>query len=75
MPEARAGICGNHAAIALEMFNKAGFEARYVEFYYQDDVRLSHIIPEVLIDGAWRAIDKTYGAYWIYNSAIGHFRS
>lgn len=63
---ARFGSCGNHVATALAFFEKAGFKARPVEFYYEyEGKRLSHIIPEVWIDGNWRMIDSTFGAYWI----------
>lgn len=62
---ARYGICGNHAAVGKALFEKAGFVARTIEFYYADkDQRLSHIIVEAFIDGNWRPIDTTYGAYW-----------
>jgi hypothetical protein len=63
---ARFGSCGNHTATALGFFEKAGFKARPVEFYYEyEGTRLSHIIPEVWIDGDWRMVDSTFGAYWI----------
>ena len=63
---ARFGSCGNHTATALGFFEKAGFKARPVEFYYEyAGTRLSHIIPEVWIDGDYRMVDSTYGAYWI----------
>lgn len=62
--EARHGICGNQAALGVALFEVAGFKSRAVEFYYYDKQRLSHIIPEVLIDGGWRPVDTTYGAYW-----------
>lgn len=62
---ARHGICGNHAAVGLALFKKAGIAARPLEFYYQDNgQRLSHIIVEAYIDGDWRPVDTTYGAYW-----------
>ncbi len=62
--EARHGICGNHAAVGVSLFERAGFKSRPVEFYYYDKQRLSHIIAEVMIDGGWRPVDTTYGAYW-----------
>jgi hypothetical protein len=63
--EARHGICGNQAAVGKALFEKAGFRARPIEFYYsRNGQRLSHIIVEVLIDGKWHPIDTTYGAYW-----------
>ena len=62
---ARHGICGNHAAVALALFEKAGLVARPVEFYYRyGGKRHSHIIAEVYIDGDWRPVDITYSAYW-----------
>lgn len=62
---ARHGICGNHAAVGQALFEKAGIEARPLEFYYEaDGQRLSHIIVEAHIDGHWRPVDTTYGAYW-----------
>ena len=62
----RFGSCGNHTATALGFFERAGFNARAVEFYYEyKGARLSHITPEVWIDGDWRMIDSTFGAYWI----------
>lgn len=62
----RHGICGNHSAVAIAFFKRAGFKARPVEFYYEyKGSRLGHITPEVWIDGDWRLIDSTYGAYWI----------
>jgi len=64
---ARHGICGNQAAVGVALFEKAGLKSRPVEFYYYDKQRLSHIIPEVLIDGGWRPVDTTYGAYWARN--------
>ena len=64
--EARHGICGNQAAVGTALFEKAGFRARPIEFYYNSNgQRLNHIIVEVLIDGNWHPIDTTYGAYWI----------
>lgn len=69
--EARHGLCGNQVAVAIELFERAGFRARPVEFYYESNgMRLNHIIPEVLIEGAWRPVDTTYGAYWI-NESLG----
>lgn len=64
--EARHGICGNQAAVGIALFEKAGLQVRPLEFYYnQNGQRFTHIIVEVLIDGSWRPIDTTYGAYWI----------
>jgi len=65
--EARHGLCGSQAAVAIALFEKAGFRARPVEFYYKNKLkqRFSHVIVEVLIDRDWRLIDTTYGAYWI----------
>jgi len=64
--EARHGICGNQTQVAIELLKIAGLQARPVEFYYSSEgQRLNHIIAEVLIDGGWRPIDTTYGAYWI----------
>jgi len=64
--EARHGICGNQTWVAIELLKLAGLSTRPVEFYYSSEgQRLNHIIPEVLIDGGWRPIDTTYGAYWI----------
>jgi hypothetical protein len=65
--EIRHGICGNQAAVGVALFKKAGFRARPIEFYYQNGAgqRLNHIMVEVLIDGAWRPVDTTYGAYWV----------
>lgn len=64
--QARQGICGNQAAVGLSLFEKAGFKARPLEFYYERrGVRLSHIIPEVLVGARWHPIDTTYGAYWM----------
>lgn len=61
----RHGSCGNHSAVATAFFERAGFKARPVEFYYEyKGSRLSHITPEVWINGHWRLIDSTYGAYW-----------
>jgi hypothetical protein len=66
---ARHGICGNHAAVGVAFFEKAGFPARPIEFYYLfNGERLSHITPEVMIDGKWRLIDTTYSAYWTSES-------
>lgn len=68
--ETRHGICGNHVAVALALFREAGFQARPIEFYYEEQgARLNHIIAEVNIGGAWRAIDATFGAFWIDKSA------
>lgn len=64
---ARYGICGNQAALGVALFEVAGFKSRPVEFYYYNNGRRSHIIPEVMIDGDWRPIDTTYGAYWASN--------
>lgn len=62
---ARHGICGNHAAVGLALFDRAGIAARPLEFYYSaNQQRLSHIIVEAKIGGDWRPIDTTYGAYW-----------
>jgi hypothetical protein len=67
--QARYGICGNHAALGIYFLKRAGFDARPLEFYYlQHGQRLSHIIAEVHIDGKWRPIDTTYGAYWATNT-------
>src|SRR5262249_3041759 len=46
-----------------------------VEFYYKDRAgqRVNHIIVEVLIDGDWRPIDTTYGAYWIDGTPTATF--
>jgi hypothetical protein len=64
--QARHGICGNQTAVGLALFDKAGFRARPLEFYYErKGVRLNHIIPEVWIGGKWHPVDTTYGAYWI----------
>jgi hypothetical protein len=64
----RFGSCGNQAAVALMLFHNAGFKARPVQFYYEENgVRLSHIVPEVFINGKWRLIDTTYGSFWIKN--------
>jgi hypothetical protein len=72
--QARHGICGNHAAVGLALFEKAGMTSRPVEFYHEKQgKRLSHIIPEVLIDKEWRPIDTTYGAYWVENDAGNAF--
>lgn len=66
---ARHGICGNHAAVGVAFLENAGFRARPIEFYYLfNGERLSHITPEVMIDGKWRLIDTTYGAYWTSES-------
>ncbi len=68
--EARHGLCGNQAAVAIALFERAGFQARPVKFFYESKgVRRSHVIAEVLIDRAWRVVDPTYGAYWINKSA------
>lgn len=62
----RFGSCGNQAATALAFFEKAGFKARSVQFYYENKgVTYSHIIPEVFIQNKYRPIDTTYGSYWI----------
>jgi len=62
----RHGTCGNQSALATAFFKRAGFKARPVEFYYEyEGSRHSHITPEVWVDGDWRLIDSTYGAYWI----------
>jgi hypothetical protein len=73
--EARHGICGNQAAVAIALFKKAGFHARPVEFYYKSNTgeRADHIIVEVMIDGAWRLVDTTYGAYWIDGTPAAPF--
>lgn len=71
---ARHGICGNQAAVGIALLEKAGFRARPVEFYYFDKQRFSHIIAEVLIEGDWRPIDTTYGAYWVRNVPGKPFR-
>jgi hypothetical protein len=64
--QARQGICGNQTAVGLALFERAGFKARPLEFYYErKGVRLNHIIPEVLIGTQWHPVDTTYGAYWI----------
>lgn len=65
--EARHGLCGNQAAVGIALFDMAGLKSRSLQFYYHDRQRLSHIIPEVLIDGDWRPVDTTYGAYWARN--------
>jgi hypothetical protein len=71
---ARYGICGNHAAVAIGFFEKAGFKARPVEFYYDHDGnRFSHIIVEAWIDNHWRLIDSTYGAYWTVQKSSSSF--
>lgn len=63
---ARNGICGNQAALGISLFQKAGLEARPLEFYYSiEGKRRSHVIVEAFIDNDWRPIDTTYGAYWI----------
>jgi hypothetical protein len=72
--QARYGRCGNQAAVGVALFEKAGFKARAVQFYYESNgIRKSHVIPEVLIDGNWRLIDTTYGAYWINNKPASPF--
>lgn len=54
----RRGICGNQTAVRLGLFGRAGFTARAVEFFYTiDGQRLSHIVPEVRIDG------QSHGGY------------
>ena len=71
---ARHGICGNHAAVALALLRRAGFEARAVEFYYSvGSERRSHIVPEVLVDGDWRLLGTTYGSYWVDRSDTSVF--
>jgi len=68
--QVRFGSCGNQTAVGLGLFERAGFTARGVEFYYtKNGQRFSHIVPEVLIDGRWRMIDTTYGAYWATSTA------
>lgn len=68
--QVRRGSCGNQTAVGLGLFERAGFTARPVEFYYtMNGDRQSHIVPEVLIDGRWRMIDTTYGAYWATSTA------
>jgi len=63
--QVRHGSCGNQTAVGLGLFKRAGFTARPVEFYYTlDGQRFSHIVPEVFLDGEWRMVDTTYGAYW-----------
>lgn len=65
--DARHGICGNHSALAIALLERAGLQARYVRFFYTDPVselRNSHVVVEVWIDGAWRLVDTTYGTYW-----------
>jgi len=71
----RHGICGNHAALALALLDRAGFSARPVEFYYSvGSERRSHIVPEVLVDGDWRLLGTTYGSYWVDRSDPSVFR-
>lgn len=66
---ARHGICGNHAAVALALLSRAGFDARPVEFYYTiGSERRNHIVPEVFVDGDWRLLGTTYGSYWVDRS-------
>lgn len=66
----RFGSCGNHTSVALAMFELGGYSARSVQFFYEDNgIRLTHVVPEVFIDGAWRLVDPTYGAYWIYRES------
>jgi hypothetical protein len=71
--QVRHGICGNQAAVALAFFELAGYEARPVQFFYEEDGRRSHIVPEVRIEDSWRLIDSTYGAFWIDRSAEAPF--
>jgi hypothetical protein len=62
---ARGGICGNQTAVAIALLERVGLPARSVQFFYSlNGVRHSHIVPEVFIDGKWRLIDSTYGAFW-----------
>lgn len=63
--QVRHGICGNQAAVGLAFLELATIEARTVKYFYEyKGVRLSHINVEAMIDGKWRLIDTTYGAYW-----------
>ena len=55
--------------MGVAFLENAGFRARPIEFYYLfNGERLSYITPEVMIDGKWRLIDTTYGAYWTSES-------
>jgi hypothetical protein len=45
--EARNGICETHAAVGLLLFEKAGFQWRPVEFYYEDKKQLNHVVSAV----------------------------
>lgn len=58
------GICGNHAAVFLDLMQRVGVEARAVQFFYNTKYgRESHIAAEVNIDG-WRYLDSTWAAFW-----------
>lgn len=70
--QARYGMCGNQTAVGIAFFEKAGFEARAVEFYYEEKGRrLSHVIPEVLINDKWHPVDTSFGAYWLVQKRDG----
>ncbi len=63
----KAGICGNHVAVFLEISRRLKLRARPVEFYFRGETpkaNHSHICVEVFYRGAWRLFDVTWGTYY-----------
>jgi len=56
-----AGLCGNHAAVFLELVRSLGYQAQSVQFYYPSNkgIPYSHIAAEVKLGGRWVFTDIT----------------
>lgn len=60
------GLCGNHAAVFMDLLKALGIENRTIQFYFiVDGFRYSHIAVEALIRGQWRFLDPHYGRVWV----------
>lgn len=61
---AQAGICGQAAVAFGDIVSRLGFEARSVQFFYDDPTPDDHVAVEVLYDGGWHLFDPTFGLFW-----------
>lgn len=62
----KIGICGNHQLLFESVMEFAQIKSRRVGIYYTiDRKRYSHAANEVFINGKWRYIDSTWGAFWL----------